>query len=37
MRKEIEKYINEKYDILQEYPWNDSPSSTTFKHKNKRQ
>ena len=34
MRKEIEKYINEKYDILQEYPWNDSPSSTTFKHKN---
>lgn len=34
MRKEIEKYINKKYDILQEYPWDDSPNSTTFKHKN---
>ncbi len=21
MREEIEKYINENYDILQEYPW----------------
>lgn len=34
MRKEIEKYINENYDILQEYPWDDSPTHTTFKHKN---
>ena len=34
MREEIEKYINETYDILQEYPWDDSPSYTTFKHKN---
>ena len=34
MRKEIEEYINENYDILQEYPWNDAPNYTTFKHKN---
>ena len=33
MRKEIEKYINENYDPIQEYPWDDSPSFTTFKHK----
>ena len=33
MRKEIEKYINENYDVLQEYPWDDSPSFATFKHK----
>ena len=34
MRDEIEKYINEKYDSLQEYPWNEYPNYTTFKHKN---
>ena len=34
MRKEIEKYINHNYDILQEYPWLDTPNHTTFKHKN---
>ncbi len=34
MREEIEKYINENYDILQEYPWNEYPGYTTFKHKN---
>ena len=33
MRDEIEKYINERYDILQEYPWKDCPNYTTFKHK----
>ncbi len=33
MRKEIEKYINENYDILPEYPWDDSPNAATFKHK----
>lgn len=33
MREEIEKYINENYDILQEYPWDKYPSDTTFKHK----
>ena len=33
LREEIEKYINENYDILQEYPWDDSPNYTTFKHK----
>lgn len=33
MRKEIEKYINENYDILQEYPWKEYPNYTTFKHK----
>ena len=34
MREEIEKYINENYDILQEYPWDKFPNDTTFKHKN---
>ena len=34
MREEIEKYINEQYDTLQEYPWNEYPNFTTFKHKN---
>ena len=33
MRKEIEEYINQNYDPLQEYPWDDSPNYTTFKHK----
>ena len=33
MRKEIEKYINENYDILQEFPWDKYPEDTTFKHK----
>lgn len=32
MRKEIEKYINETYDALQEYPWKSNPNYTTFKH-----
>lgn len=32
MRQEIEKYINDKYDVLQEYPWSDYPEYTTFKH-----
>ena len=34
MRKEIEKYINDNYDTLQEYPWNEYPNYTTFKNKN---
>ena len=34
MREEIENYINENYDALQEYPWYKYPSHTTFKHKN---
>ena len=34
MREEIEKYINENYDSLQEYPWDEYPNNTTFKHKN---
>ena len=34
MREEIEKYINEQYDALQEYPWKDTPNFTTFKHRN---
>ena len=34
MKEEIEKYINENYDILQEYPWEKYPNDTTFKHKN---
>lgn len=34
MREEIEKYINENYGILQEYPWSKYPNYTTFKHKN---
>ncbi len=33
MREDIEKYINENYDILQEYPWEEYPTYTTFKHK----
>ncbi len=33
MRDKIEKYINEHYDALQEYPWDDTPNFTTFKHK----
>ncbi len=34
MRKEIEKYINETYNTLQEYPWESAPNFTTFKHVN---
>ena len=34
MREKIEKYINEKYDINQEYPWDKYPNDTTFKNKN---
>ncbi len=34
MREEIEKYINDNYDSLQEYPWDEYPNYTTFKHKN---
>ena len=33
LRNVIEKYINKKYDALQEYPWADTPNFTTFKHK----
>ena len=33
-RTKIEKYINEKFDCLQEHPWADDPDSTTFKHSN---
>ena len=33
MRKEIEQYINESYDSIQEYPWDDAPTYSTFKHK----
>lgn len=33
LRNDIEKYINKKYKPLQEYPWNDAPNYTTFKHK----
>lgn len=33
MRKKVEKYINENYNILQEYPWSKYPNYTTFKHK----
>lgn len=33
MLKEIEGYINENYDTLQEYPWDKYPNYTTFKHK----
>ena len=32
MRQKIEKYINENYEVLQEYPWTDYPEDTTFKH-----
>lgn len=34
MREEIEKYINENYDAIQEYPWEKYPKFTTFKHSN---
>ena len=34
MREEIEKYINENYDAIQEYPWEKYPNFTTFKHSN---
>ena len=34
MREEIEKYIKDNYDVLQEYPWDEYPSYTTFKHTN---
>ena len=33
MREEIEKYINENYKALQEYPWIKYPNYATFKHK----
>ena len=33
MRLEIEEYINNNYDIIQEHPWKDYPNLTTFKHK----
>lgn len=33
MRKDIEKYINEKYKQLQEHPWKEYPEYSTFKHK----
>lgn len=31
-RQEIEKYINENYDCMEEHPWNDTPNFATFKH-----
>lgn len=34
MREEIEQYINENYNILQEQPWKKYPNYTTFKHTN---
>ena len=34
MRKEIENYIIENYNALQEYPWEKYPNFTTFKHIN---
>ncbi len=34
MRNEIEEYINNNYDVIQEYPWEEFPEFTTFKHKN---
>ena len=34
MREEIERYINENYNIIQDNPWKESPNHTTFKHKN---
>ncbi|MCR5185631.1 MAG: MmcQ/YjbR family DNA-binding protein [Clostridia bacterium] len=34
MRKEIENYINETFDAIQEYPWDKYPNFATFKHKN---
>ena len=32
MRAEVEKYIHKTYEVLQEYPWLDTPNHTTFKH-----
>lgn len=32
-REKVIKYINEKYDSLQESPWEENPSYITFKHK----
>ena len=34
MREEIEKYINENYNTLQEYQWKKYPNYITFKHIN---
>lgn len=34
MKEEVEKYINEYYDILPDYPWNDLPNAAVFRHKN---
>lgn len=34
-RKEIIKYIHEKYQIKEEHPWNDYPDYYTFKTNNK--
>ena len=31
-RAEIEKCINKKYNPLQEWPWQETPEHTTFKH-----
>ncbi len=33
MKKEIVKYINKKYDPLEEHPWEEYPEFITFKHK----
>lgn len=33
-RQKIEKYINENYDCIQEYPWSEYPEFATFKHSN---
>lgn len=33
-RAQIEQYINKKYKPLQEYPWQETPNHTTFKHMN---
>lgn len=32
-REKVIKYINEKYDSLQEFPWEENPTYITFKHK----
>lgn len=34
MREQIEKYIKENYDMIQEYSWDEYPNYTTFKHIN---
>jgi len=34
MRQDIEEYINNNYEALQEYPWSQYPNYTTFKHMN---